>query len=234
MPLVYVEHVGFEFAPAAIEPDPISFLRSFGYAAASASRLTEGDDEEALQSMPTIGLSVRSHIEVHDHTWYVLECSLLCPQPAAAKPTERRWRAKRRLQHLRASLHNPVRQQLEGHIYSEHFGAAPFASYGGLPGTTARLDAWLASLASCINAAACPPSLLAQVLQFLEPPAAPGVGDAEPSDYTEFARVAGQVKVAPGTPDMTEPCTAGATEHCSRDPELGTSRWFWWLVPDLH
>eukprot|EP00973_Karenia_brevis_P057588 8010309-Karenia_brevis.AAC.1 len=36
-------------------------------------------------------------------------------------------------------------------LYSEFFGAAPFALRGGPPGTTERLRQWCAALARCIS-----------------------------------------------------------------------------------
>lgn len=226
MPLVYTEN-GFDFTPVPIDDDLVPYLHGLGYAADSA---TNWAVSKGAGDWPILDIAVKSHIEVHDHTWYVLCCTLVC---AGSEP--RRWRARRRLQHLRALLHDPVRQQMDARVYSEHFSAKPFASYGGLPGTTERLDGWLTALAGCINAADCTPSCTAHILRFLEP-LDPTVEpeESEHSDYMEFARVAQQTQDAACGPTPSEGTARGAVEVCARERAPGTSRWFWWLVPDVH
>ena len=83
MPLVY-DDGGFKFEPAP-QGDAAQFLEALGLAAADADRWREQG------ARPRLDISVPCHIEVHSHTWYVLKCSL----------GDRRWRAKRRLVHLR-------------------------------------------------------------------------------------------------------------------------------------
>merc|ERR1719188_500281 len=79
------------------------------------------------------------------------------------------WLAPRRLAHLRRDLYIPVKKAM-GPCYAKHFGDAPFAYRGGIPGTTAHLHRWCCALATCINSGAASPAMVALVLRFLEVP----------------------------------------------------------------
>lgn len=114
---------------------------------------------------PKLELRVDGHEEAGGHTYYNIECTILCIGESCLS-----WRVPRRLCDLRARLHDPVKQALRNDIYSEYFGATPFARSGGMWGTTARLDAWCKSFAHCFNSGQVPPLLLAMVLRFLHAP----------------------------------------------------------------
>merc|ERR1711924_88808 len=60
------------------------------------------------------------------------------------------WICKKRLSNIRDNLHDPIKDCMFD-LYAVHFGATPFAHHGAPPGTTGRLNAWLGSLAKCIN-----------------------------------------------------------------------------------
>jgi len=107
---------------------------------------------------------VQGHIEVKGRTFYLVRCVLRIPDRS---PLE--WDAPRRLLDLREQLHGPVKDSLDK-VYKWHFGGAPFAPRGGLPGTTSRLQCWLCALADCINKNQAPPKLVALVLNFLQAP----------------------------------------------------------------
>mmetsp|Transcript_35734 Transcript_35734/g.99899 ORF Transcript_35734/g.99899 Transcript_35734/m.99899 type:complete len:165 (+) Transcript_35734:1-495(+) len=125
------------------------------------------------------------HEEVRGHTMYSLSCALRPPRPPGEGPSrpgapdpssERLWRVHRRLEQLRDDLHDYVKSEL-GEAYGRLFAATPFASRGGLPGTTAKLNAWVGTLAAVVNggpevgAAPVAPTLVAFVLSFLDAPA---------------------------------------------------------------
>lgn len=240
MPLCYEEGSGFEFVPAPAHPDPVAYLQTLGYTAASAASWASGEAGEAGDAKqppgnPTLHVAVKSHVEVQDHTWYVLRCTLEWP---TAERSRREWCAKRRLQHLRLLLHDPVKDQLRS--YSKHFSGARFASYMGVPGTSERLTAWLAALSACINSGGCPPGLTAQVLQFLEADPAGADAAKDYSDYTEFARLAEQScdQSRLRSQESSEQRETGSDSTGEQREEgsarvQGASRWFWWLVLDV-
>lgn len=150
-------------APVAIAP----YLEAYGFAAMSPKswRAAPHGHMPGIggAAAPTMGLQVGGHKEVEGHTLYTLSCSLA----DGSMPTT--WSAQRRLQQLREDLHDNVKAEL-GDTYAQHFSATPFAHKGGLPGTSARLNSWLCTLASCINAGAMPPCIVALVLTFLDAP----------------------------------------------------------------
>lgn len=141
-----------------------AYLRRFSYAASSA-------EVWADETQPVITLGVidghKEKGEPTTHTWYALQCCLKFPGEKTW-----RWQVERRLAHMRALLHAPVRSAL-GKAYDEHFQGAHFARHGGPPGTTARLEAWLAAYAGAINSSKVSPVLVAATLRFLEAPEDP-------------------------------------------------------------
>merc|ERR1712125_183564 len=85
------------------------------------------------------------HYEEYGCTMYEITCILKVEGMRRAM-----WFCNKRLCDLREHLHDVVHEALQDK-YSTYFGASPFARHGGLPGTTARLTKWLASLAQCLN-----------------------------------------------------------------------------------
>merc|ERR1711918_188348 len=79
------------------------------------------------------------------------------------------WRCGMRLCHLRAHLHDWVKEQL-GPVYVARFNATPFARHGAPKGTTARLNAWFMTLANVINERSAPPEVANWVLHMLYAP----------------------------------------------------------------
>ena len=163
-------------AAAAGDPDPAQlrgYLARYGYKAADAASW-ERLPEAAQQAIPTFELCVSGHEEQDGHTWYILGCSVLLPGVAAPLI----WELRHRLGALRERWHDPVKAALGSEGYDFHFAGTPFASKGGLPGTTARLQGWCGTLVSCINRHAVPPSIVFLTFQFLEAPEPPTVKSA--------------------------------------------------------
>eukprot|EP00928_Gymnodinium_smaydae_P063076 TRINITY_DN4676_c0_g1_i10.p1 TRINITY_DN4676_c0_g1~~TRINITY_DN4676_c0_g1_i10.p1 ORF type:complete len:126 (+),score=18.40 TRINITY_DN4676_c0_g1_i10:346-723(+) len=106
--------------------------------------------------------------------WYNHRCIRFAALGTCARfRSGRRWSTAKRLGHLRAQLHEPLKKAL-GKDYSSHFRETPFAHHCGLPGTTKRLDAWCQTLAVCMSTGMLSPPLIAQVLRELDAPPVPG------------------------------------------------------------
>jgi len=157
-----------QMAPVAVAP----YLQAYGFAALDPSSwrvppgsagATPSSGSRAVPPAPKLVLQMEGHKEVDGHTLYSLVCSL------ADETVCINWCAQRRLQQLREDLHDAIKGEL-GEAYHRHFGRAPFAHKGGLPGTTARLQSWVSTLAACVNAGHAPPSVVALVLSFFEAP----------------------------------------------------------------
>jgi len=159
--LVAVNHMSTELGPLPLV-DVVPYLKRFGYIAVSP----EAWDEDVR---PQISLgAIDGHTEKglsKNHTWYALVCNLSFTMLSQTSD----WVVERRLAHLRAMLHNPVKRDL-GKAYSQHFGKVHFARRTGPPGTTARLEEWLAILAKLINHGELSPVRVAAILRFLETP----------------------------------------------------------------
>merc|ERR1719215_2288712 len=140
-------------------------LRVFGYIADDAGswRIAPAPSAGARKE-PHLELGVTGHREVDGHTMYTVRCSL-----ALRGARHMEWEVARPLARFRTELHDGVKAELAD-AYAQHFDGAPFAPRGGLPGTTARLAAWSAALASCINSGGAPPRVVALTLRFLEVP----------------------------------------------------------------
>lgn len=138
------------------------YLAPFGYRARSA---TEWESQNGTQG-PTLKLGILTKAEVDGHTWYLIQASL------AVKGTQGppvRWRAARRLVHLRQLWYTYVKGRL-GDSYNKEFAGARFAHVGGPFGTTQRLHGWCQTLASCISTGRAGPMVVAQTLRFLDAP----------------------------------------------------------------
>jgi len=141
----------------------VSVLKQYGFVA-QTSKLW-GD----TGPLPELKLGiVDGHRDVCSptyHTWYSLVGKIIVGEVAF----KRCWMVERRLAHVRAMLHDPVKQEL-GKDYVQYFGKARFAHHGGPPGTTVRMDSWLAALSNAICCRALSPKLVAFILIFLEAP----------------------------------------------------------------
>jgi len=151
--------------------DPMCSLSNFGYQAASFEQwrilpCKAGEGNEPLELRLDILQDVLQppHVEHDRCTWYLVDCTL-GPIPGDEGPLQLSWRAPRRLQHLRESLHDYVKEMLAEN-YSVHFAGAPFAHTAGPRGTTARLRKWLDTLADVINSGAVSPIIAALTLHF--------------------------------------------------------------------
>lgn len=155
----------------------VKMLTEYGY------QVQSGKVWGPAGSDPQLRLSVSEHKEKAEHTWYIVKCSL---QQADTASTVN-WEAPRRLDQIRGSLHDNVKFDMdengshENSAYSSAFGATPFAHPGGMPGTTNRLNEWLASLAKAINGRAATPYVVALTLQFCQAPV-PNQTDAPPTE----------------------------------------------------
>lgn len=156
-----VTHMSTELGPLPVV-DVVPYLKRFGFVAVSP----EAWDEHAR---PQISLgAIDGHTEkgiARTHTWYALVCKLSITMLSETWD----WVVERRLAHLRAMLHDPVKRDL-GKAYAQHFGKVHFARRTGPPGTTARLEEWLTILAKLINHGELSPVRVAAILRFLETP----------------------------------------------------------------
>lgn len=137
--------------------------------------LLQGFGSGAAGSTPHLIIVVVGHEEIDGHTQYHIRCTLCNAKPDTTPPSV--WGCWRRLRELR-DLHDIVKQTL-GETYSSVFGETPFARHGGFPGTTARLHAWLGTLASCINSGRFSSEGCSQALRML---GAPGEEALNPHD----------------------------------------------------
>merc|ERR1711957_86251 len=90
--------------------------------------------------------------------------------------------AKRRLEHFRSQLHDPVKRSLGENRYEDCFRETRFAHAFGPPGTSRRLDRWCVALASHISYGRVPPSVAALTLRFCGAPQNPVVSWPVASD----------------------------------------------------
>lgn len=193
-----------------------ALLKRYGYSASSASAWEEG------AARPEIKLGmIDGHREKgmpYVHTWYALHGSLTTAATASQVSSRVRWQVERRLAHLRAMLHDPVKCAL-GKDYDECFASAHFAHHAGPPGTTMRLEAWLRALASWINSGKASPSLVALILRFLE---APDVAETALAQGT--ANGSGQARepaaAAPAAAEEPAPAQAPQADAAPRESEL--------------
>ena len=117
-------------------------------------------------TQPNFGaIAVTGHYEKDKHTLYVVEGALSATQT---------WRCEKRLAELRA-LHDAVVAGVGRKGYEAHFKGASFASRGGMPGTTKKLDKWCKRLFAVLPEL--PEPQQSFVLSFLGAPA-PVAGEA--------------------------------------------------------
>lgn len=140
-----------------------------------------------------LDLSVEDHVLKAGHNWYNLKCKL------RNTPTGMllEWRAPRRLAQLRGDLHDRVKHLLGPVAYEEHFQKSRFAKFGGPPGTTARLNAWLKTLASLINDGIATPSVATLALVFSAAPLPEVVEPPKPGREKEVLRDVGNLQALP-------------------------------------
>jgi len=140
----------------------VPYLKQFGYNAQSA-RSWEPDAEH-----PELRLGMIDGHRKHGkckHTWYVLVGKMVATEVSSTHL----WQVERRLAHIRAFLHDSVKQEL-GDVYKLYFESARFARFGGPPGTTARMASWLTALSKAINVKTLSPTLVAFIMRFVETP----------------------------------------------------------------
>lgn len=138
------------------------YLGPFGY-------MANDDDtwDVGVEVFPEMRTEVRSHAKLGGYRHYRLDCALHakgCEEPYLA------WATMRRLDHLRRGIHDPVKQVL-GATYEERFQSTRFANLFAPRGTTAKLDAWFATLSQCINEGLINPQLLSGILRVFDAPA---------------------------------------------------------------
>jgi hypothetical protein len=135
---------------------------------------------------PQLHFSVNQHISRAGHNWYIVKCKI----SGLPNLADIEWQAPRRLGQLRIDLHHRAKDLLHSEIYEEKFQHARFAKFGGPPGTTARLDAWLGVLAGLINQGIAQPSVATLALVFFSAPLPDGV---TPAVEKGFLRAAGDL-----------------------------------------
>jgi len=170
-------------------PDVPAFLQRHGFSA-------QGTHAWGRAAAPELRLQVTGHSVAGAHVRYRVECTLAGDRPA-------RWVAHRRLAHLRAGLHDPVRRHL-GSSYHTYFAGFPFAQHLRPAGTTARLDAWCQRLAQCISSKLVPPIAAAESLRLL---GASGAGE-EPEEASG----------PPAGPRPAKPREAADQDPLAREP----------------
>lgn len=191
-------------APMCDEQIP-SYVQPYGYAALGPATWQKCS---ATTLWPKLTLTILSHSEIEDHTFYQVKCAL-----ATARSLSLTWTVHRRLVHLREGLHDFV-QNLLGTTYDTVFGEARFARRGGLPGTTARLQAWLETLAAHVNGGTASPATVAQILNFFDTPKPP-VG-ATARALLDFVDVPKPHAKSTAETSAAEPTSPSAP--CSRKP----------------
>jgi len=144
------------------EAEVVQFLQQFGFVALSA----DAWGEKAHRPELVFGI-MDGHHEKGRHTWYAIIGKVQITSGTAS--STRRWEVERRLAHIRALLHDPVKREL-GKEYDFHFKGAHFPHHGGPSGTTARMEAWLGALSRAIYMGELSPALVASILSFLEAP----------------------------------------------------------------
>jgi len=152
------------------------YLKEYGYPVAASRILLEWESLPELQEAksggcPQLDISLLGHEEKDGHTLYQVRCNLTLPNSSCLD-----WCVQHRLKHIREELYEKVYQSLSpSGSYMELFNDSPFALRGGLPGTTARLNGWLSTLADCTNHGSCEPALVCCLLRFLQAPDPPRV-----------------------------------------------------------
>lgn len=149
--------------------ESMALMRSFGYKPKDSSTWEQitllGGDKHIAEPTGHVELRLHphAHVERAGHTWYLVEC-MIYNRNGWADRTNSSWRAPRRLSQLRA-LHDVLKENL-GAAYDGHFRRAQFASHGGPPGTTGRLNVWLGTLARLINECEISPANAAMAFKF--------------------------------------------------------------------
>eukprot|EP00930_Biecheleria_cincta_P061918 TRINITY_DN47466_c0_g1_i1.p1 TRINITY_DN47466_c0_g1~~TRINITY_DN47466_c0_g1_i1.p1 ORF type:complete len:291 (+),score=51.57 TRINITY_DN47466_c0_g1_i1:55-927(+) len=144
----------------ALSEDPARYLWRFGFRPPSRR--------------PVITLTLQGHAEVDGRTMYKILCKIRSmPQSgpnSANSAHDIVWTRQARLADLREHLHDPLKDA-RPEEYKRIFKNTPFASRGGIPGTTDRLNAWMATLASwCTTPHSMPASTISFILRFLQAP----------------------------------------------------------------
>mmetsp|Transcript_82590 Transcript_82590/g.130588 ORF Transcript_82590/g.130588 Transcript_82590/m.130588 type:complete len:413 (+) Transcript_82590:43-1281(+) len=151
--------------------EEVPFLAAFGYTAKDKLNWEEG------KMIPNLTMDLDEHFEQAGCTWYVIKCKLEVPV-GDGKAETMTWEAPRRLHHLRMELHDRMKYYMEEKFYARVFGETPFARHMAPRGTTARLKAWLATLASAIKKQEVPPMAAAITLLFLHAPVPLDAGES--------------------------------------------------------
>lgn len=144
----------------ALSEDPTRYLWRFGFRPPSCK--------------PVLSLKLEGHTEVDGHTMYKILCEIRStPQSgpnSASSAHDIVWTRQARLAELREQLHDPLKDA-RPEEYKHIFRNTPFASHGGIPGTSDRLSAWMATLASSLNTSpSVPPTFMSLILRFLQAP----------------------------------------------------------------
>jgi len=191
------------------EAEVMPFLQQFGFVARSADVWGE------KAQRPELGLGVvDDHREKGHHTWYAIIGKVQVTSPGTVSPT-RRWQVERRLAHIRALLHDPVKREL-GKDYDFHFNGAHFPHHGGPSGTTARMEAWLEALSRPIKSGELSPALVASILSFLE---APQLDEDAGQAISESATASDKASVGGTTMSAPLPTTASTFQVTDQQEE---------------
>jgi len=200
------------------EAEVVPFLQQFGFVAQNA----DAWGEKAQRPQLVLGV-IDGHREKGHHTWYAI-IGKVQVAPGTTSST-RRWEVERRLAHMRALLHDPVKQEL-GKKYDFHFKGAHFPHHGGPSGTTARMEAWLGALSRTIHAGKLSPILVASVLSFLEVPQLDE--DAGQATVTSTYQVTDQQEEPPSQDcldDKTDSGTDDGAEEGAKDVATPMQGW---------
>jgi len=152
-----------------IDTPLVPFLKLSGFLALDADRWYEMPDSKKMP-LPHLSLRVQSHEEKDGHTMYIVECALApgkSPSGGGAGGEVKKWRAEHRLKQIREDWYERLGEMWPK--FAEEV-TEPFAGRGGLPGTSAALDAWVQGIAKVINERKMPPKAVAYSLQFLNIP----------------------------------------------------------------
>lgn len=208
-------------------PQVPAFLQRYGYHADTPSTWEKNQDRPELvmnvissengdpKSMSWFLMGGGDKADSQSMVWYSIQCcldrkdgrNLLC------------WQVDRRLAHLRALLHDPLKEELGG-AYDKLFAGAHFAHRTGLRSSATRLEGWFAALGSSVNKGLLPPKQTARVLRFLEVPEFRELPAAPESETTGLVSEVTELAGEPNDQGEEETPRAGVLVEEDADQEL--------------
>lgn len=209
--------------PPDMNPEYVRpFLLQYGYDALDHKHWAS----DSADQLPQLKIDLVNHIEFGSHTQYEFICRA---QPREGMGVaEMTWRTIRRLKHIRRGLHDPIKKAL-GSKYGHYFSCTPFAHHTAPAGTTARLQAWFASLATCTNSGSLEPCLVAQTFRVLDGPGTPLYAQGDVPLSFPTAEDLEQIPVTAsmfGSKHMFSSCQRQGPSHCQMNAKQTADAFF--------